>query len=232
MTDIINPLDWCRPLEDGDVPERLLGIPDQYRRIHTEVLPRLRESHRIGDARIFRFIDEGGCIAYQVRAGFTMKEHGARAQNTYDWGDIVVHRDFDDAPTQDAIVFWIPCPIPGAFSRNVEEKLAILAGIREEVGLSRQHLNCFGSGSLITLLILTYFETTGRVHLPMGFYAVTDTMVRSSPKVVNQMALGGWTGDGLAGIDQKPGLMQSSVNPEERSSGHDVGCYALGVELL
>lgn len=230
MADSINVLDWATPLSDEEVPSQFQETLAQYRRIHTEVFPRLHEKNRHGDVRVFDFIKRGGHVAYRVKAGSTMKQHGARAEQAYGgWSDSMSW-DFDDTPTQDSIVFWIPCLIPGTQRKLNSERLEILGDIREEVGLPEHHLSCFGPASLIALLILIHFQTTQRVHLPSGVYALTDTVIRRRNWDL-QMILGGWDGDGAPGIDQTPGLECDGTNPSERGVFWH-GCYAHGVELL
>ncbi len=134
-----------------------------------------------------------GPIAWQVKAGFTLKQHAPKAGSCYEDFKYLQDWNFKDEPTKDSIVFWIPRLAPDSTSKTADEQLARLAEVREEYGLPTDHLTDFGSVSLIAGLILAEFKRSGDRVPANQDYVRTDTRRSGGCR----LDLGGFGGHGL-----------------------------------
>jgi len=92
-------------------------------------------------------------VCVKVEAGFTLKKHAPLMGNCCENFKYLQDWDFEDEPTQDSCVFWIPKLIPESFNKTVDEQKELL----KSLGFS----NSFGSVALLVGLILHHFEETG-----------------------------------------------------------------------
>ncbi|MBU0731903.1 hypothetical protein KKC88_03430 [Patescibacteria group bacterium] len=129
-------------IHDKDVPERLQETAHKWRRLAAEW-------------------GYTGPVAWRVKAGFTLKQHASQTgpcredfQYLQDW-------KFEDEPTPEAICFWIPRLVPQSTSKNVDEQMELLTGLREQYNLPDHHLANFGSAALQAALILSEFKRSG-----------------------------------------------------------------------
>lgn len=156
-----------------------------------------------------------GPIAWKVRAGFTLKQHAPQAGPCYEKFEYLQNWNFTDEPTKDCLVFWIPVIIPATRSKNKDEQLAVLAGLRG-TKFPKHHLSDFGSAALLTTLILSEFKHSGKRVPENCDWVRTDTC--------------GSDGDLLClGSFDDGGLHCSGWWDDDRRSSY--GAFALGVEL-
>ncbi len=163
-------------------------------------------------------VEAGVPLCYKVRAGFTLKKHAPRAGPCYEDFQYLRGWDFEDNPTQSALVFWVPRLVSGGTSKPADEQHWWLAHLRQRLELPEHHLSSFGQVSLVAGLILAHFKNTGE-RVPLGrSYACTATY--STPG--GHLNLGSFGGLGL-----RCGNWCWSG-----SQGGDVGVFALGIEPL
>lgn len=160
-------------------------------------------------------------VAWQVRAGFTLKLAARVGPCAGDFQSIE-ELDFPDSPTKGGIVFSNLVEIPYTGNMSFAEQRAILSNLRKEYELPRRFLSSFVSASLLAGLMLAHYKRTG-VMSPQGdTWALTDTWVRetSSPfsPFPSRLTLSGGHN-----------LLQWGYRPD--SPDKDVCVIALGVVL-
>jgi hypothetical protein len=116
-----------------------------------------------------------GPVAWRVRAGFTLKEHAPKSGPCYENFGYLRDWEFEDKPTRDCLVFWIPRLFPKSTAKDVDEQMELLSKTRERFELPEHHLSSLGSVALNTALILAEHKRSGdRVPLDR-YYIRTDT---------------------------------------------------------
>lgn len=189
---------FVTPLDDSDLPENLQLLIGKYRRLASE-------------------FGYAGPIARRVKPGFTLKWHAPKAGPCYqDFGYLQDWR-FEDTPTPDAIVFWVPRLVRESTSNNVKAQLALLEDLRRRYELPDHHLSSFGSVALNAALILEHLKRTGeRVPLDRN-HIRTDTLREGG----RRLSLGYFVEYGL-----------NCDRWDDGDRNDDLGCFALGVEAL
>lgn len=158
-----------------------------------------------------------GPIAWQVRAGFTLKSHAPQAGPCYEqFGYLQDWELKNDEPTVDSIVFWVPRLLEGSVSKNVEEQKAFMTDVRVRYELPEHHMSSFGSAALMAGLVLAHFKRTGERTPLRNFYARSDTFHAGG----NRLDLGNFDENGL-----------SCDGWDDGARGAFLGVFPLGVEL-
>lgn len=133
---------FVTPLDDNGLPEH-----------HRETCTTWR--------KIAAALGYTGHVAWQVRAGFTLKQHAPMSGACYQsWKYLKEWNLQNDQPTKDSIVFWIPRLVPESTSKDVTSQLNLLAALRTEYALPAHHCTSFGSAALLSALILAHFKCT------------------------------------------------------------------------
>jgi hypothetical protein len=193
-------MDFFTPLADSEVPEQLQHLVPKWRKLAA-------------------LLGYTGPVAWRVNQGFTLKQHAPKAGCCYKNFEYLQGWNLqNDEPTKNSIVFWIPRLIPESLGKNVQEKLALLASFREQVGLPAHHLKNFGSAALLSGLILTHFNLTGE-RVPLNqLWTRTDTLLVGG----GRLSLGGFVSRGLYCVYWGRGDGRGGI----------LGCFLLGVEEL
>lgn len=146
------------PLKDGDVPQK-----------HKPTIVKLRpEATRQG-------IPVSTPLCYRVIKGFTLKTHAPRAGSCRENFQYLQSWNFEDKPTDDCLVFWIPRLVPESTSKTVNEQMIHLAEFRNRLELPSHHCSSFGFVALLSGLILAHFKATGE-RVPLnGIWTRTDS---------------------------------------------------------
>lgn len=155
-------------------------------------------------------------LCYHVRAGFTLKKHAPQAGLCFKNFQYLQDWNFQDKPTADSLVFWVPRLLKGSTSKTVDEQIQLLSELRQRLVFPEHHLSNFGEASLVAGLILAHFKATGE-RLPLeGQCTRTDTC----RAVGNRLVLGSFDENGLHCDSWDWGVGQRG----------DLGVFALGVE--
>lgn len=181
------------PLTDAEVPVEHQETLAKYRRLATE--------HGVAS-------DVPLC--YKVRAGFTLKKHAPQAGPCFEGFRYLQDWDFEDEPTRDALVFWVPRLLKDSTWKTVGEQRVLLTDLQKRLKLSKQHLADFGEASLVAGLILAHFKATGERVPPNGPYWVRTNTCDAD---ADRLCLGDfgkhglrclrwpWAADRLGGLD-------------------------------
>lgn len=160
-------------------------------------------------------LEHRGPITWKVRAGFTLMQHAPKSgpcENQFghlkDWS-------FQDEPTKDCLVFWIPKIIPETRSKNYNEQLVALANLRG-TAFPKYHMSGFGSAALLAALIFAEFKRS-RTRVPEGWQWIRTDTRRSDSNLIH---FGNFGKNGLSCFDHWDG-----------SRTLEIGAFALGVEL-
>lgn len=151
-------------------------------------------------------VDEKIPVCYKVKAGFTLKRHAPKSGNCYENFKYLQDWDFEDKPTEESCVFWIPKILPNSFSKTADEQRQLL----KNNGFDE----LFGEASLLAGLILHHFEKT-KERIP-EMYVRTDSRLRDSGR---RLFLGSFDRGGL-GCDYWGWAGAYSY----------LGCFTLGVK--
>ena len=159
-----------------------------------------------------------GPMVWLVKKAFTLKKHAAKAGPCRKNFEYLQDWDFEDKPTQDSLVFWVPRLLPESTNKTVNKQLALLAKTCQRFELPDHHLSSFGGAALNAALILAEFARSGD-RVPLNkFWARTDTCGAGG----SRLHLGGFDEGGL-----RCARWFWDGNP----SGY-LGCFVLGVENL
>lgn len=152
-------------------------------------------------------------VCYTVRAGFTLKQHAPKFGPCEKGFSYLQDWNFNDEPTKDSLVFWIPRLVPGSTSKSKDAQMRLLGEIRARNELPAHHLT-----SLVAGLILVHYKTTGE-RVPLDrLWVRTDTCCADGCRLClgrfgeSGLDCGRWSFDGYA--------------------SDYVGVFALGVETL
>jgi len=133
--------------------------------------------------------------------------------------------DINDEPTtRDQLVFWVPCVIPWSLGKTVQEQIGLLEDLRRESKgpLPVGFLDSFGTATVLSGLILTYYRLSGeKVLEPYYLEARTNTVFKS------------WVFTRRIVIDSfgQDGLSFDTCLSDKRAND-DVGCFAYGAVNL
>lgn len=165
-----------------------------------------------------RHLGYEGPVAWLVRRGFTLKQHAPKSGPCFENFAYLQDQELrNDEPTKNSIVFWIPRILPNSDERSVDVQKALLADLRQRYDLPATHLASFGSASLLAGLILAHFKLTGE-RVPLDHRWVrTDTLYYPDGY---RLRLGNFGEHGLI------------CGHWGEDHGSDLGCFALGAELL
>lgn len=186
------------PISDQDIQADLAETARSWRRLAAE-------------------LGYTGPIAWEVKPGFTLKEHAPKAGPCHDNFQHLQGWDLkNDEPTEGSLVFWVPRLV--GKEKNVEGQRAILAERRQHFSLPKHHLTSFGNAALLSGLILAHFRRVGE-RVPLNKeWSRTDTLNSDG----DRLDLGGFDGHGLRCGRWRWG---------DGHGGPSVGCFPLGVEL-
>ncbi|MFC1597906.1 hypothetical protein ACFL2M_00020 [Patescibacteria group bacterium] len=168
-----------------------------------------------------------GPVAWRTKAGYTLKQHAPKMGRCYDFEGISGR--FRDTPTEDAIVFWAPCPVLGSENKNSADQLVLLWELRDRFNFPAHWCNNFGTPALLAGLYLAYQKYCGnRVPRPSTWARST---VFSGMHIDGQPDVTPWNSQLLIGNHTaKNGLVVKRVHQDEPDE--NVFCYALGIEKL
>lgn len=157
-----------------------------------------------------------GPVAWKVRAGFTLKQHAPKVGPCYEQFKYLQDWKFQDEPTKDCLVFWVPVIFPVTRNMKKEGQLAALDKIGRYYGLPSGHLSSLGNATFLAALILAEFKRSGK-WLPANCdWVRTDTQYSDG----NLLSLGNFGESGLS----CHGIRDDNCYPY-------LGAFALGVEL-
>ncbi|MDD2786052.1 MAG: hypothetical protein PHS79_04145 [Patescibacteria group bacterium] len=100
-------------------------------------------------------------ICYRVRVGYTLKTHAPKSGPCRKDFNYLQDWRFEDTPTSDSLVFWVPRILRDSTSKTKSEQLNLLAGLHTELELPAHHMSGFGRAGLVAGLILAHFKATG-----------------------------------------------------------------------
>jgi len=187
------------PLSDGDIAEKFSKVLYGWRGLAAE-------------------LDYTGLVAWEVEEGFTLKSHAPEAGSCYE--NFQYLRDWNivkgNEPTKNSLVFWVP-RLVGNESKTVEEKIAMLAELRQSFGLPEHHLASFGNASILSGLILAHAKYMSEKVPLKGEWARTDS-VDSGGRRLN-----------LCGLNPHGLYCDRLYRDDSRRPG--LGCFPLGIEL-
>jgi len=192
--------DYFLPFADKDIPEP-----------HQPTLAKYRAEARQ------QKVPDSVPLCYRVSAGFTLKEHAPQAGPCYQNFEYLQDWSFQDQPTRDSLVFWIPRIVPRSVKKNVSEQMEHLAKLRAKMELPAHHLDSFGNVAVVSGLVLAHFKATGE-RVPLDNYWVrTDTCLAGGRRL------------GLGWLEDSLGCGRWGWGDERYD---DLGAFALGVEAL
>lgn len=159
-----------------------------------------------------------GPVAWWIEADFKKDYAPQLGHCRGNWGYLLNWNLQNDESTKKSIVFWIPYLIPESIRKTVEEQLALRVSLREQVELPDHHLKSFGSTALLSLLILSYFKLASERIPRKRFWTRTDDLLVDG----RRLHLGDFGPDGL--VCGNSSWIVGSYD--------DLGCFALGIELI
>lgn len=125
----------------------------------TKVSKKLKTTHKKWKA-LAKEWDYKGPVAWQVRAGFTLKEHAPLFGPCWNDFKYLQNWNFPDEPTKDCIVFWIPRLVPESTNKTWSEQQQLVSDLGKKTKLDM----AIGDVTLLSGLILTnYHETQEQV---------------------------------------------------------------------
>ena len=192
----INP--FVIPMSDDSLPFQMIGLAKKWRKLATH-------------------FNYDGPVAWEVKAGFTVKKHAPQAGPCYKKFQYLQNWDFNDEPTTHAIVFWIPRLLPESTSKNVDEQKELLAGLRKQFELPEHHLSSLGSVALLVALILKHYQLTGEMAPLDNLWSRTGSRRSDGDRLDLR-----WGEDSLDCVD----------NHWDECRHVSLGVFALGVEAL
>lgn len=156
-------------------------------------------------------------LCYRVVNGFTLKTHAPKAGPCRENFQYLQNWNFEDKPTTDCLVFWIPRLVPGSTAKTVDEQKTLLAEFRNRLDLPKHHCSSFGSVALLSGLILAHQKATEEQVPLNGLWTRTDSCNSGGHRLVlfwdsGDLCCGDWDWNG----DRDDYL----------------GVFALGVETL
>ncbi|MBI2551064.1 hypothetical protein HYV73_01835 [Candidatus Uhrbacteria bacterium] len=158
---------YFTPLKDEDVPAERQAELAAYRKLATE-----------------HGVPANVPVCYRVRVGFTVKGRASQFGPCYDKFGYLKDWNFPDEPTVDCLVFWIPRLLKESADKTKDQQLALLAELRQTLGLPEGHMSGFGKASLVVGLVLAHFKETGE-RAPLDKLSVrTDTCVSGCDRLV------------------------------------------------
>lgn len=97
--------------------------------------------------------DYKGTIAWQVKAGFTLKGAG-KFGDCYQNFNYLQDWIFEDKPTKDCLVYWIPKVVPNSVNKNFEKQTLLVKMLGKNNKLDLE----IGEAGLLAGLILAHFK--------------------------------------------------------------------------
>jgi hypothetical protein len=133
-----------------------------------------------------------GPVAWLVKQGFTLKKHASLVGPCYENLQYLQDWNFDDTPTDDCLVFWVPRLAENSTDKNIKAMEKHRAELKKRYELPGDHATYFGSIQLQFALILAHFKRMGE-RVPLNLcYAASDTLVGGS-----RLVAGDFDGNGL-----------------------------------
>lgn len=163
-------------------------------------------------------VEVGVPLCYRVRDGFSFKTHAPKAGPCYENLRYLKKWKFEDKPTTDCLVFWVPRLINGSNAKTVDGQKRLLSDLRQELELPEHHFSGFGQVSLVSGLILAHFKATAE-RIPVDMLcARTDTCCADGRRL-------------FLGLFDEHGL-DCGYWGWDGDCGGDFGVFALGIEPL
>jgi len=155
-------------------------------------------------------------VAWLVKQGFTLKTHAPLVGPCYENLQYLQCWNFSDDPTDDCLVFWVPCLAESSTGKNIKAMEAYRAELKKLYELPGDHATYFGSIQLQFALILAHFKRTGE-RIPLNFrFAASDTLSAGGSRLI-------------AGYFRVNGL---HCDVWHEDGNDDIGFFLLGVEAL
>ncbi len=125
-----------------------------------------------------------GHIVWLVKQGFTLKKHAPLVGPCYDNLGYLQDWNFDDNPTDDCLVFWVPRLAENSTGKNIKAMEAHRAELKKRYELPGDHATYFGSIQLQFALILAHFKRTGE-RVPLNFlYMASDSLSADGSRLI------------------------------------------------
>ena len=157
-----------------------------------------------------------GPVAWLVKQGFTLKKHAPLVGPCYKNLQYLQGWNFNDDPTDDCLVFWVPRLAENSTGKNLKAMEKHRAELKKRYELPGDHATYFGSIQLQFALILAHFKRTGE-RVPLNFlYMASDTLFADGRRLV-------------AGDFNVSGLY---CNYWDENGNDAIGFVLLGVEKL
>lgn len=156
-----NSSEYFTPLDGAEVPEQYQAILSGWYDLAAE-------------------LDYAGPVAWRVKGGFTLKKHAPALGPCHNGFKTVKTWQFEDKPTPDAIVFWIPRLV--GLNKRRGQQLQLLNELFHKYSLPE--VQGFGETNLIAGLVLTHFKLTGERFPLNSFWARTDTRYSTDDRLV------------------------------------------------
>ncbi|MFA5029635.1 MAG: hypothetical protein WC518_02675 [Patescibacteria group bacterium] len=133
-----------------------------------------------------------GPVVWLIKQGFTLKKHAPIVGPCYENLGYLQSWNFNDNPTDDCLVFWIPRLAENSTGKNIKAMEKHRAELKQRYELPGNHATTFGSIQLQFALILAHFKRTGE-RVPLNrLYMASDTLRDGS-----RLIAGGFGGVGL-----------------------------------
>lgn len=203
-------VDWATPIAGDEVAVRLLSEGNSYS---------LAEATRLVAAwrQLAIEHDYNGPILWDVRAGFTLKQHAPSYGPCHKNFSYLQGWRFEDVPTAEGLKFWIPRFLKDSRGKNKNNQLKLLAQVRDRFTLPDYQLTSFGEASLLAALILSHFKVSGE-RVPLGeLWTRTDSLRTDGDRLI----LGGFDEAGFACAHWDWGVREDG----------GLGCFLLGAAL-
>ncbi|MFA5124447.1 MAG: hypothetical protein WC473_01285 [Patescibacteria group bacterium] len=191
---------FCVPLSDNELQKQFPQFADRlapWRKLAAEM-------------------NYSGPVSWLVKQGFTLKKHASIVGPCNNNLNYLQGWNFNDAPTDDVIIFWVPRLAPKSTGKDIKTMEAHRAELKKRYELPGDHATYFGSIQILFAIILAHFKRSGeRVPLDL-LYAASGTLF-----VGGRLVAGVFSSTGGVGCDCW------------REDGNGcVGFFLLGVEKV
>jgi len=119
-------------------------------------------------------IPDSVCLHAMVQAGCTFKEDIPQLGPTWEDFQYLQNWDFPDPPTENSLVSWIPRPLLGSTSQDVNQQKVLIQEFKANTGLPPRYELSFGSVNHLAGMSLAHFQATDKDPF-YGLVVRTDT---------------------------------------------------------
>jgi len=161
-------------------------------------------------------LNYSGPVVWLIKQGFTLKKTAPIVGSCNDKLNYLQGWSFEDKPTEDLIVFWVPRLAPKSTGKDIKTMEAHRAELKKRYELPGDHANYFGTIQVLFAIILAHFKRSGeRVPLDL-LYAASDALLGGYRLIAGDF----YSSDGLF------------CDLWDENGRGDVGFFLLGVEKI